>query len=512
MNNRDLQQAWRYHERTKHSAQSIRADPHGLDWENLPLLFKVYSDLEPIPFPRDTSIPEMGTLEAISVVETGPAGPYIPDLGVLGRLLLLSAGITKKRGYAGGEMYFRAAACTGALYHIDLYLVCGPLPGLEAGVYHFGPQDFSLRRLRSGDFRASLIHASGREPSVEQSPAVLVSATTFWRNSWKYRARAYRHGGWDNGTILANLLAAAAGHGVPATAVCGFVDDEVNRLLDLEEGREAALSLIPLGGAGGPPGAPPEVAPLSLKTVPLSKRMADYPAIREMHAASSLPSSEEAAAWRGRTPASRLPAPTGKIFPLKPDRNIEAVDDRVSDVILRRGSTREFAREPITFGQLSTALDRAIRGFPADFLEPPDALLNDVYLIVHAVDGLPSGAYVYRREEKSLELLREGDFRRQAGHLGLGQQLPADASVNVYFMLDLDPVLERFGNRGYRAAQLEAGVLGGRLYLAAYAQRFGATGLTFFDDDVTEFFSPHARGKSVMFLMALGRKLKRPKR
>jgi hypothetical protein len=41
-------------------------------------------------------------------------------------------------------------------------------------------------------------------------------------------------------------------------------------------------------------------------------------------------------------------------------------------------------------------------------------------------------------------------------------------------------------------------------YLAAYAQRFGATGLTFYDDAVVEFFSPHAAGKSVMFLLALG--------
>jgi hypothetical protein len=40
--------------------------------------------------------------------------------------------------------------------------------------------------------------------------------------------------------------------------------------------------------------------------------------------------------------------------------------------------------------------------------------------------------------------------------------------------------------------------------LAAYAQGFGATGLTFFDDEVTEFFSPHAAGKAVMFLTALG--------
>ena len=52
--------------------------------------------------------------------------------------------------------------------------------------------------------------------------------------------------------------------------------------------------------------------------------------------------------------------------------------------------------------------------------------------------------------------------------------------------------------------QLEGGITGGRMYLAAYAQHFGATGLTFFDDEVTDFFSPHAAGKAVLFLTALG--------
>ena len=100
-------------------------------------------------------------------------------------------------------------------------------------------------------------------------------------------------------------------------------------------------------------------------------------------------------------------------------------------------------------------------------------------------------------------------FRREAGNLGLGQEIPADCSVNVYFLADLNRALARFGNRGYRAAQLEASIMGGKLYLAAYAQRLGASGLTFFDDDVIEFFSPHAAGKSVMFLLALGKSVKR---
>jgi hypothetical protein len=73
-------------------------------------------------------------------------------------------------------------------------------------------------------------------------------------------------------------------------------------------------------------------------------------------------------------------------------------------------------------------------------------------------------------------------------------------------MVNLQKVLESFGNRGYRIAQLDAAITGGKMYLAAYALNIGATGLTFYDDMVTDFFSPHAKNKETMFLIALGKK------
>jgi len=81
--------------------------------------------------------------------------------------------------------------------------------------------------------------------------------------------------------------------------------------------------------------------------------------------------------------------------------------------------------------------------------------------------------------------------------------------VDIFLLADLRAIFDRFGNRGYRAVQLEAGILAGKLYLAAYAQRLGATGLTFYDDDVTGFFSPHAEGKSATLLVAVGHGVKR---
>jgi SagB-type dehydrogenase family enzyme len=224
-----------------------------------------------------------------------------------------------------------------------------------------------------------------------------------------------------------------------------------------------------------------------------------------MHESSSLNSAAEVTAWRGKTPAHELPPAKETTTALLPLGDSKLPKDTIEQVISRRGSTRQFARDPITLAQLSTMLDRATRGISADFLDPDGSHLNDLYLIVNNVIGLQSGAYVYHWEEKLLELLKKGEFRDKAGYLGLEQQIPADAAVDVFFLADLKKILERYGNRGYRAVQLEAGIVGGKLYLAAYAQKLGCSGLTFYDDDVVSFFSPHARGKSAIFLIALGR-------
>jgi SagB-type dehydrogenase family enzyme len=512
--NRNSEAALTYHQATKHSYTSIRTNPHFMDWSNHPLPFKIYPTLAPIRLPREVRQSGVAALSAIA--ESVPAQDQAtPDLEAVAPLLYLSGGITRRRNYPGGEIYFRAAACTGALYEVELYVVCADLAGLDAGVYHFAPAEFGLRQLRAGDYRRALLEATGGEPAIAHAPLTIICTCTYWRNAWKYQARTYRHFGWDNGTLLANLLAVATALGLPARVVCGFVDASVNRLLDVDPQREVAFSLVPLGHADVlPPSSPMEISPLQLESVPLSDREVDYPLMREMHAASSLDSPAEVESWRRNSPMLGIPPPARTIVPpapvlLQPLSDSQMPPDPIEQVILRRGSTRKFARTPITLPQLSTVLDRATRGIPADFLDPPGAQLNHLYLIVHAVEGLPPGAYVFDRSRGALECLKQGDFRADAGYLGLEQELPADAAVAIFFLAGLRPIFERFGNRGYRAVQLEAGILGGKLYLAAYAQGLGATGLTFFDDDVVRFFSPHAEGKSAIFLVALGHSAKR---
>ena len=148
--------------------------------------------------------------------------------------------------------------------------------------------EFGLRKLRAGDYRHVLAEAAGKRRAISDAPLTIISTGTYWRNAWKYQARTYRHFGWDNGTILANLLAVSTALGQRAEVLAGFVDDTVNGLLDLDSRREVALSLVPIGsGSRVKTGSQEKITPLGLPVLPLSRTEIDYPLMREMHTASS---------------------------------------------------------------------------------------------------------------------------------------------------------------------------------------------------------------------------------
>jgi SagB-type dehydrogenase family enzyme len=495
VSNRDIDVANRYHTATKRLY---------LPLEHKPLAYKFYPRLSPIFLPTDVHPLDVPTLEAVADHTSTVSPGQWPNLASLAALLFYTAGRIRKRDFAGaGTVTFRAASSAGGLYPIEVYVVCGELPDLAPGVYHFSPIDFALRRLREGDYRWALSQATGGDIAVATAPVTLVCSAVFWRSAWKYLARSYRYCFWDNGTMGANLLATAAAMGVSAKVLMGFVDEQVNHLLGIDGQREASLCLVPIGRADERPlaGHAEQVPQLEVETAVNTSEEIQYPEMTRLHAASGLNTSEEVIAWH--RPMLRSPSQSsGQRYPL--DAEFPNASS-LGEAIRERGSTRRFAHEAISYAQLSAILAHATTGVHADFLGPEGLTLLHLYLIVNAVEGIPSGSYLFSPVDQALTCLQEGAFRQEAGHLCFEQALGADASVVMFFMADLDAVLNHFGNRGYRAAQLEAGVVGGKMYLCAYALGLGASGLTFFDDDVTAFFSPDAAGKRAIFVVALGK-------
>jgi SagB-type dehydrogenase family enzyme len=438
LTNWDTSVARRFHVRTNHTYESVRRGGRGLDWSNKPHPYKEYPGLEPEPLPPE-----------------------------LGRLLRFGAGVVRSRG----DYDFRTYSSAGALYPVEVYAAT------PRGLFSFHPRDVALVRLRDEDVRRVLADAAVA-PELTRAGAVLVLTGILWRTAWKYEARGYRHLWWDAGTMLANFLALE-----PAVRVyTGFVDDEVNRVVGADGRREAALVLVGVGSADE---APPlgELPPPEHEAMPLSPREREYPEAYELHAASSLRKADEVRRYRaGSTPGQPAPAP--------PFENLERV-------LRRRGSTREFSREPIPRDEFAALLDYALGAVPMDVQAH-----TEIALIANAVDWLVPGSYRYESRGR-FELVRAGEFRRLAGSLLLEQAFGALAAAVMFVLANLDRLVAELGNRGYRVAQLEGGIRLGRIYLGATARGWGVTGSTLYDEDVSRAFATEA---APMTAAAVGRR------
>jgi SagB-type dehydrogenase family enzyme len=488
-----------YHDATKHSVESVRAGGQFLDFANMPIPLKYYPDLEPIPLPVDLPERDAPAVAVLSGrVDVAPAPWELPELA---RVLFFSAGVTRRARLAGGRpIFFRAAASAGALYPIEVYVICGDLRGLQAGVYHFNPVEFALRRLRAGDHRPFLAQAAA-DGGIGDAPTTLVLTGIPWRTTWKYGERGYRHLFWDSGAILANMLALTEAAGITSRVLTGFVDDNVSHLLGLGSPEEYPLVIVPLasGPAGGRrPAAAYRPPAIDHRVHPLSASPQRHGGLAAVHRAGVLEGADQVTGWRAAA-AQLGTAATGEVGPSPRGRGT------VEDVIVRRGSTRRYARDPVGGDVLRWGLAVAARPVPADFAGEGHTLLEH-FVAVHAVRGLAPG--IHRWVAGGLERIEPGTFRREAAHLCLDQPLGGDCAFDAFHCAAIGDVIERSGARGYRSALLEAGTAMGRLQLAAYTLGHGASGTTFYDDEVSAFLRTEA---SPMLITTVGVPSYRPR-
>jgi len=473
-----------FHETTKHSYTSVRSSPHRLVWNLKPSPYKIYPDAAAIALPRDLRLSGMPTLEAIA--REVPADSSTPiGLAELTRVLFCASGLTRRARVDEKEYHFRAAPSAGALYPIETYVVVAEVEALEAGLYHFSPADLKLRGLRRGDWRQLIARAAANRSSLAYARAIVILTSIFWRSTWKYRARGYRYCFWDGGTMLANLLAAASADGIPAGVITAFSDKDLEALLGIDGDSEGMVALVVLGASASAAPSSPELTPFSLESIPISPSQVDYEELRKIHRESRLASAQEVAAIATNQVTAQRPVPS--------------VSSRgLGETILGRGSTRVFSHDSIPAADLHAIIAAASAPLRADF---PSFI--DIYLIVNAVDGMEPGGWRYHRE-RGFELVKAGNFRGEAGYLCLEQPLGMDCSALVVYLADLEGALKKSGNRAYRNLHLEAGIAGGRAYLAAYSLGHGATGLTFYDDDTTEFFGFQKNKELPIFMTAIG--------
>jgi len=534
--NNDILYSINYHEMTKHSEFSVMNSNYYLDWSNRPKPFKVYKDLSSFPLPIDFPHPTLNAITAVSnlsidnesldnkiqitsSLSSSKDVSQITTLSDLSSLLFYSCGITRVMRFNSVDYYMRAASATGALYPIEIYVVTKGLGSeLDAGVYHFNPGEFSLIAIHKGDHRNFLGPIAGNNTDVTTSPVSLIFTSYAWRNAWKYQSRSYRHWFWDAGVIVSNLLAVAGSMHLYPRLIMGFMDDQLNRLLGLEDQKEASILIAALDVDSMKNNTSQEQSmhekildSPAPKVYPLSSEEIDYPEIWKAYNSSKLFDSAQVSKWISHKR-------NGEVDKLDKKDNSNPgtlrqyslpkpfVDDNGPDIgntILKRGSTRQFSRLPISFLTLSNILLNSTKGIPMDYKNDSDSFI-DLYLVVNSVDGLKKGGYFFNPRNNSIDLIRYKPGHNISGHLCLDQSLFADASVVIFMMTDLKHVLDILGNRGYRAVQMEAGITAGKIYLLSYSSGLGASGSTFYDNEVTEFFSPHSKQKETLIAIGLG--------
>jgi SagB-type dehydrogenase family enzyme len=457
------------HELTQHGSptdRSLLVDFQPLDPSNRPAPFKRYVGLETTPLP--TGFGESGARAAdVLSGQGGQAAAAGLDVATLARLLFFTAGVTRTSVSPVFEepTYFRTAMSAGNLHPVEVYAVCAGVDGVADGVHHFAPLELGLTTLRSG----------GAAPGPACS---LVLTGIPWRTAWKYGERGFRHLYWDAGTMLANLLAMADACGLDARVWTGFVDDDVARLVGVDGVTEFPLALVSIG-AGGEIDVPADLPRLDVDVERISPHPIDFPLITQAQQAGALADAAAVAEWRAH-------AVDGSPTRARVDPPPDATEDSIEEVVLRRGSTRIMRPDTAPSTLLKWSMAVAGRPAPADFAAPGTTLLEH-NLAVHGIGGVEPGAYRWR--DGDLELVRPGQFREITQQLCLNQPLGGDSAYTAFHSAPLDTVLGALGARGYRAAQLEAGLASGRLSLAAFTLACGATGLTFFDEPVRRFFA-----------------------
>jgi hypothetical protein len=99
------------------------------------------------------------------------------------------------------------------------------------------------------------------------------------------------------------------------------------------------------------------------------------------------------------------------------------------------------------------------------------------WVVVHGVDGIAPGLYRWPELDSPL---KRADLRDELLRICLGQYLGADAAYVAISATQASTV----DDRGYREALLAAGLVEGRLHMAAYALGAAASGMTFLDSEL----------------------------
>ncbi|MBV9821653.1 MAG: hypothetical protein JO144_05365 [Actinobacteria bacterium] len=396
--------------------------PNDLDTQP-PQVKQCDAGLPRTPLPRE--LPDPG-ISATAALAGRPAPTTRLDAAQLGRILYLGAGVVRTGERSWGTFLFRAAGSAGGRFPLEIYASTRDVDGVPDGVHWYDPVEHAL--LQVG-------------PAAQGTRTTLIVTGVPWRTGWRYAERGWRHLYWDAGTALSQLIAAADSIGAEPRLRTRFPDRAITELVGADGVHEFPLALVSLGDGTPATEATGEATKGTLPEV-------EFPLCTQAQRAGD--QDDYGPPWPAGEPLAEAPESA-----------------TLDQTILRRGSQRLMDRNAtLPRNLLDWPMRAALRG-----IEVPH------WVVVHGVESTTPG--VYRWPDLDTPV-RRAELREELLRICLDQYLAADAGYVVIGAAD-GATLD---DRGYREAQLAAGIVEGRLHLAAYALGATASGMTFSDSEV----------------------------
>jgi len=167
----------------------------------------------------------------------------------LGKILYYGYGITRTMQVEGSSMKirFRAVPSAGALYPLEVYIFALNVIDIKPGLYHYNARDNSLELLQEKDFREILERITLSKSILKGAACLIVLSAIFARARLKYRKQAYRFVLFEAGHVSQNMMLAATSLELGTVAIGGFLDDEINCIIDINGINESVLYLLACG-------------------------------------------------------------------------------------------------------------------------------------------------------------------------------------------------------------------------------------------------------------------------
>jgi SagB-type dehydrogenase family enzyme len=174
------------------------------------------------------------------------------DLSQLSQILWSAQGIT-------GTGEFRAAPSAGATYPLEIFIFIGKQgvitseikqapEELQAGIYHYETDSHSLSLHKPADLRPDLARATLDQEFIIDAPVDIVICAHYHRTSYRYGRRGERYVYIEVGHVGENIHLQAVALGLATVEVGAFHDEEVWKILGVEE-QIKPIYIMPLGKA-----------------------------------------------------------------------------------------------------------------------------------------------------------------------------------------------------------------------------------------------------------------------